>query len=263
MDYQTLIVKETQKHGLSVTLNRLENQNALNYQLIHELHEVLNAVENNPSCRFIILKGQSGIFCTGMDFKELSQNMAQGINEEETKKFVSSYLTLLRRFSLSPKIIITEIDGKVMAGGIGLVAASDIVIATSASQFTLSEALWGLLPANVMPYLIRRVGFQPAYFMTLTTQTLSAKDAHSFRLVDELSDDIEAAERKYLLRLTRLDEKTILDLKSYFRKLWIVDDTMEQTAIAELVRLLKEPRILNNITRFIQKGKFPWESNNG
>jgi polyketide biosynthesis enoyl-CoA hydratase PksH len=95
-----------------------------------------------------------------------------------------------------------------------------------------------------MPYLIRRVGFQPAYFMTLTTQTLSAKDAHSFRLVDELSDDIEAAERKYLLRLTRLDEKTILDLKSYFRKLWIVDDTMEQTAIAELVRLLKEPRIL-------------------
>jgi polyketide biosynthesis enoyl-CoA hydratase PksH len=256
MDFQTLIVNNV-PHGLSAVINRLDSQNALNAQLLKELHLLLDLAENQSDCRFIILKGQQGVFCTGMDFKELTQN-SQQIQPQDTT-FATEYLRLLKRFSLSSQVVISEVDGKVMAGGVGLVAASDIVLATPASQFTLSEALWGLLPANVMPYLIRRVGFQPAYFMTLTTQTISAQEAYHFRLIDELTEDLITAERKYLLRLSRLNEKTILDLKNYFRKMWIVNEDMEQLAIHELTRLLNEPRVLNNVTRFVQEGKFPWE----
>lgn len=255
MNYNTLIVEEIPQ-GTSVTLNRIDRKNSLNILLIEELHQVLDQAEKNDDCRLIILKGQQGIFCTGMDFQEAAYNNTQGT---DTIQFSSRYQAILKRFTSMPKIIVSIIDGVVMAGGVGLVAASDLVIATSKSQFTLSEALWGLLPANVLPYLIRRIGFQKAYSMTLTTQTVNVSEALAMHLIDELSDHPDEALRKYLLRLTRLDPKTILDLKNYFHKLWIISDDMEQLAILELSRLMKDQRIQNNIQRFIEQGKFPWE----
>lgn len=256
MTYKTLLISDM-THGISVTLNRVEQRNSINQLLMRELHQVLDEVEKNPACRIIVLKGQQGFFCTGMDFREISQLT---LKKEGLIQWVSEYMMLLKRFALIHKVIIAEIDGQAMAGGIGLVAASDLVIATSKSQFSLSEMLWGLLPANVMPYLIRRVGFQKAYMMTLTTQSLSATEAHAIHLVDELSDKPDDTLRKHSLRLTRLDEQTIRDMKQYFRKLWIIDEDMEQLAIHELVRLIQEPRVQNNIKCFIEQGKFPWEA---
>lgn len=259
MHYQTLLVADM-PHGLSVTLNRIEHKNTLNLKLIEELNDLLCQVEKNRSCRIILLRGQQGTFCFGMDFQELISQIPA--NKEAIQHFALQYMNLLKRLSLSPKLIVSEIDGQVMAGGVGIVAASDLVIATLRSQFSLSEALWGLLPANVLPYLIRRVGFQKAFLMTLTTQTLLAQDAHTINLVDELTDEPQEALRKFTLRINRLDEQTIKDLKFYFRKMWIINETMEQTAVQELARLVQEPRIQNNIKRFVEQGKFPWEAIN-
>lgn len=255
MPYKTIIVEDIPQ-GRSITLNRVENRNSINALLLEELHQELDQVEKNAAFKLIILKGQQGLFCTGMDFQEVVQNLS---TIDTSSQFASSYQNLLKRFTTLPKIIISVVDGQVMAGGVGLVAASDLVIATSKSQFTLSEALWGLLPANVLPYLIRRIGFQKSYLMTLATQTMCASDALIFHLIDELSDEPEAILRKYILRFARLNEQTIRDIKNFFRKLWIVDEKMEQTAIQELTRLIKEPRIQNNIKQFVESGKFPWE----
>lgn len=258
MDYKTLLVADI-PHGISITLNRLEQRNSLNSVILGEIHQALDAAEKNSACRLIVLKGQQGIFCTGMDFSEISQVTVQ---KENAAQFAGKYMGLLKRFATLPKIIVALIEGQVMAGGVGLVAASDIVIATNKSQFTLSEALWGLLPANVLPYLIRRIGFQKSYFMTLTTQAMTAADAYACHLVDELSDDPTDALRKHTIRLARLNEQTIHDLKAYFRKLWLIDDKMEKLALDELARLMQESRVQNNIKRYVQEGKFPWETIN-
>ena len=146
-----------------------------------------------------------------------------------------------------------------MAGGVGLVAASDLVFSDTKSTFSLSEVLWGLLPAMVMPFLIRRVGFQNAYRLTLTTSTISAHDASAMNLVDELGDDVEARVQAMSRRISRLDTDTISDLKSYFRKMWIVTEEMERTAVAELARLSQDPRIVENVTNYVKHGKVPWE----
>lgn len=260
MAYQTLSVTDI-PHGKTIMLNRIAYRNSLNTVAINELNNVLDESEKNTTCKILILKGQQNIFCTGMDFKEMTQAMP--FKEDETKQFASHYAALLKRFTAIPKIIIAIIEGEVLAGGLGLVAASDIVIASPRSQFTLSEALWGLLPANVMPYLIRRIGFQKAYWMTLSTKTISAAEAHAIHLIDELNEDPEAILHTYLLRLTRLHEQTIRDIKNYFRKMWIIDENMEQTAISELARLMNESRIQDNIKRFIEQGKFPWEEAHG
>ena len=60
-------------------------------------------------------------------------------------------MALLKRLTLTPKVVVACIDGKVIAGGVGIAAAADLVVATPRSEFSLSEALWGMLPCCVVP----------------------------------------------------------------------------------------------------------------
>lgn len=151
-------------------------------------------------------------------------------------------------------------DGKVLAGGVGFIAASDFVIGTSNTQIGLSEALWGLLPACVTPFLIRRIGFQKAYHLTLTTQTINAAEAEKIGLLDTLTDKPEESLKQLQLRLRRIAAETVGDLKSYFRKMWIITEAMEATAVAELNRLMAKPQVRKNIQNFLDHQQFPWDS---
>ena len=91
-----------------------------------------------------------------------------------------------------------------MAGGVGLVAACDLAVAGPAATFTLSETLWGLLPAMVMPFLVRRVGPQRAFRLTLSAETIDASEAHRIGMVDELAENPEVKLRALERRLSRL-----------------------------------------------------------
>ncbi len=248
--YQTL--KITQQETIRIiTLNRPQERNSLNARLMQELFQALKEAEEDVNNRIIILKGQAGVFCTGMDLKAAVQ--------DEMPLESDAYMTLLRRLAMIPRVVIACVEGTVMAGGVGLVAASDIVLATSDSQFSLSEALWGLLPCCVAPYLIRRIGFQAAYRLTLTTQTITAEEAHRLQLVDVLTNTPDEEIRKQCLRLKRLDPHTVEDLKQYFRKMWLINETMEATAIQEITRLTQLPRVQQNLANYVQKQQFPWE----
>ena len=191
-----------------------------------------------------------------MDFEEAAGNPA--IKSTEAAP-ISAYLQLLKRFTLSSKVIVCRLDGKVVAGGVGLVAASDIVISSERTELSLSEALWGLLPCSVMPFLIRRVGFQKAYFMTLTTKPISAREAYAIHLVDELTDHLDEALRKLTLRLNLLDEGIIVDMKRYFQKMGGLTPEIELAATTEFARLAAQPHVQQNIANYVTKGVFPWE----
>jgi polyketide biosynthesis enoyl-CoA hydratase PksH len=248
--YRTLQVTHTHE-VLTITLDRLEERNALNSTLIQELSQVLSEAELNTDTRIILLKGQSGVFCTGMDFS--------AVISSEDPFAADAYMLLLRRLATIPRIVIACVDGAVIAGGLGLIAASDFVIATPSSHFSLSEAIWGLLPCCVTPYLIRRVGFQAAYRMTLSAATVSANDAQQFQLVDVVTQTLGDEIRKQCLRFKRLHPETIGDLKRYFCKMWPINETMEKTAIEEINRLIELPRVRKNLENYVEKQCFPWE----
>jgi 3-carboxymethyl-3-hydroxy-acyl-[acp] dehydratase len=253
MHLATLRVQQGSRFA-TVTINRPEHQNSINGQLLAELHQALDKLEADSECQLVVLEGRPGIFCTGMDFTEVAAD-TPGVSDAEKAEV---FMNLLRRMSLSSKVIIAKIDGKVTAGGVGLVAASDFAVATPGSQFSLSEALWGLLPACVVPYLIRKIGFQPAYWMTLSTLNVSAEEAAGYRLVNEVSTDPDGVIRRLLLRLSRLDQSTISNLKAYFRRMWIVNEEMERVAVNEITRLVTEPRVRENIREFVEHQRFPW-----
>ncbi len=265
--YDTLVVR-AQSQVWRLTINRPDSQNTLNTQVLKELNDVLDEAALRPECRVIILEGQDrasngpsgGVFCTGMDFAEMSKLCLQG-DPSAIADWTSYYMSTLKRLSFGPKITMAKIDGKVLAGGVGLAAACDLVVSSEAATFALSEACWGLLPAMVMPFLVRRVGLQCAYRMTLSMQAVSAKEAHLFHLVDELSSELDQTVDRLLKRLLRLDESTLINMKVYFRKMWIVTEEMENEAVAETTRLLHDPIVQKKIRNFVEKNILPWEKN--
>lgn len=258
MPFQTLIVKEA-NNSVTLTINRLQNQNSIDSILLEEINQVLDDIEKKPDCRVVILEGQAGIFCTGMDFNEISELSLVG-NEEEINLWAFRYQNTLKRFASISKVMVAKIDGKVLAGGMGLAAACDLVIASKQATFCLPETLWGLLPAMIAPYLIRRIGFQKTYAMALTSYTIPANEALAMHLIDELSENLEESLQRLQKRLIRLEESTVTNLKIYFKKMWILSEEMEDLALKEIKHLMLDPTIQTNIRNFVMHHQLPWEN---
>lgn len=245
MPQKTLLVKKNLE-TLTIQLNRPAKKNALNPALLHELNLAFDDAEMDSQCRMIILEGHPELFCSGMDLQEI----ALASNPQITRDWTNLYMHTLKRFSTTSKIVVANIDGKVFAGGIGLVAASDWVIATPRSQFKLTETLWGLLPAMIAPYLIRKIGYQKTFSMSLTCRTVAAQEAHSLHLVDVLTETPKNAIDDLLRRINRLEESTIKELKTYFQKMWTIDQATETIAIDTINRLLQQPTTQSKIRNF-------------
>ena len=163
------------------------------------------------------------------------------------------------KLATGPYITISHVRGKANAGGVGFVAASDIVLADQTAQFSLSELLFGLFPACVLPFLIRRIGFQKAHYLTLMTKPVSVQQAHAWGLVDAYEAQSESLLRKHLLRLRRLSKTGIRRYKRYMNGL---HDSLLQSkslAVAANKEIFSEPRNLQGIFRYVETGQFPWE----
>jgi polyketide biosynthesis enoyl-CoA hydratase PksH len=237
-------------------LRRPEHRNSLNQAILRDFHRLLDQAEARPECRLVVLEGEGEVFCSGMDFEEAAVSSAVPSGADGGELFLS----LLKRFTETPRVVVAKVQGRVTGGGVGLVAASDFVFASEHSQFGLPEALWGLLPCCVLPFLIRRVGFQKAYTMTLSTHSISAREACECRLVDELCDDPDTAVRKLAFRLNRIDPQTLVALKRHFGKLWSLSPEAEETALTELSRLMASRLVRHNLTEYVTRRRFPWES---
>ena len=260
--YDTLEMDRTDG-VLRITLNRPEQRNSINAAMVAELTGVLTGASRLDNIRVIVLSGCKGYFCTGMDFHEFTAN---GAMEAETGartalvdlQHFHAFAALLHLLTSIPKIVIAEVDGLALAGGMGLVAASDVVVSPQ-SQFGLPEALWGLVPAIVMPFLVRRVGFQTAYRLSLTTLPISAERAQAMSLVDETGSDPRQTIIAMTRRLLRLDPQTIGDIKSYARSLTPIGPGVTEAAVVESARASMDAKVVHNLTRYVKSGIFPWE----
>ena len=248
-------VKTKEEHGVfTLVINRPAANNSINSILINEMQDIFNTIEKDDSLKVVVLAGNKSVFCTGMDFNAVNSGSPDAMVTNDP----NGYYNLLKSITSCSKIVISLVEGKVNAGGMGLVAASDIVIANAQATFGLSEALFGLLPACVMPFLIRRIGFQKAQWMTLVTQGINTKRAFEIGLVDEMGENTQDILRRNLLRLTRLETNTIFDLKNYMAKLWILNDETQKLAVDKITTLVSSDKVKSNIKNFVERGVFPW-----
>lgn len=241
---------------LLATLDRPEAGNTLNAGMIAGVHAALDRLESDRALRVLALRGRDGVFCEGMDFAEAAATDVPDM--EALRARIAPFWRLLARFASVPKMVVSVIDGKVSAGGLGLAAASDLVIATTRSTFLLSELMFGLVPATIAPFLVRRIGWQPAWRMTLTANRLGAEEARALNLIDDLADDPDDALRRLMIRADRMDPGAVAAAKAYFNALEPMDAETERRALDAICARIADPRVMEGIRRFVQGEGLPW-----
>ncbi|MGC2744238.1 MAG: enoyl-CoA hydratase/isomerase, partial [Candidatus Angelobacter sp.] len=185
MHYKTIKV-EFQETVCFVQIDRPDADNTISAQLVAECNQVLDICEDTAT--IVVLSGSPEVFCFGADFQAIAGESRNGDKHDDGP---APMYDLWKRLAIGPYVTVSHVRGKANAGGIGFVAASDIVLADAKAQFSLSELLFGLYPACVLPFLIRRIGFQKAHYLTLMTQPISAKQACEWGLVDAFEPQSE------------------------------------------------------------------------
>jgi len=254
MPYETLEVDI--KDGVcTARICRPQANNAIDARLIEELGTVVGLCEDPlhaPPITVLVLEGSPAVFCSGGDFDAVAAASAPADPEP--------LYDLWLRLATGPFICISVVRGRVNAGGIGFISASDIVLADYSAAFSLSELLFGLFPACVLPFLIRRAGSQRAHYLTLMTHAFGAEEALAWGLVDALADDVQPLLRKHLVRLRRLRKPAIARYKRYFADLAGGLEQAKAAALAANREMFADPENLRNIRRYAAESRFPWES---
>ena len=253
MTYETIHV-EFQGPICFLQIDRPHALNTISSQLVRECHHVLSACEE--SATVVVLSGSPEVFCFGADLKAISGTPADNDNHDDGP---GPLYDLWLRFATGPFVTISHVRGKANAGGVGFVAASDIVLADDTAQFSLSELLFGLYPACVLPFLIRRIGFQKAHYLTLTTQPISATQACEWGLVDACDPLSDALLRRHLHRVRRLSKVAIARYKAYMSRIGAPLQTLRSPAVAANREVFSDPANLDAIARYVEHGVFPWE----
>jgi polyketide biosynthesis enoyl-CoA hydratase PksH len=248
--YETISLHLEEKVA-HLRFDRPQARNAINARMIAECRRALSTCEEAASV--VILSGGPEFFCVGADFKEIGDNTTRDSSEAEHLYEVWS------RLAAGPFVSVAHVRGKVNAGGVGFVAASDIVLADEGAQFSLSELLFGLMPACVLPFLVRRVGFQRAHYLTLMTQPINARTAQQWGLVDVWDARSEDLVRRHLLRLRRLTKPAIRRYKRYSTELSAYLEALKPRAVAANLEAFSDADNRAAIKAYSSSGLFPWE----
>ena len=166
-----------------VTLNRPEVRNALNEALLRELEASLRRLEDDPAARTIVLRGAGDrAFCAGADLKQVADR-GTTLQARESFSGLARVLELMARMRTP---VIAQVHGYALAGGCGLAAGADIVVASDDAVFGLPEIKVGLLPLIVMAPILRAVGRKRGLLMILTGEPVPAREAYEMGLVSRV-----------------------------------------------------------------------------
>lgn len=185
----------------TVTLNRPEVHNAFDEGMIAELAATFRRVGGDAAVRAVVLRANGKSFSAGGDLGWMQRTA--GYSRTQNLEDALVLAGLLRDLNRMPKPTVALVQGAAYGGGVGLVAACDIVVAADTAGFSLSEVKRGLLPAVISPYVVAAIGARAARRYFLTAERISALEAHRLGLVHEVVPGhlLDAAGGRLLERL--------------------------------------------------------------
>ncbi|MBE7420008.1 MAG: enoyl-CoA hydratase/isomerase family protein [Ideonella sp.] len=168
-----------------VFLNRPDVRNAFNGAVITELAAAFGELGADASLRAIVLGGHGKAFCAGADLNWM-RTMA-GYTWQQNHADAQTLAEMLWQLYSCPLPVVGRVHGDCYAGGVGLAAVCDVLVAAEGVHFCLSEARLGLLPATIGPYVVRALGQQASRRYFATAERFSAEQAHRLGFVHELA----------------------------------------------------------------------------
>ena len=180
----TLEICRPSRFVAEVWLNRPDVRNAFNEGVIAELHAAFTAFAADTDLRAIVLGGRGKAFCAGADLSWMKA-MA-GYDWEQNRADAQALADMLWAVWRCPVPVVGRVHGDCYAGGVGLAAVCDVLVAAEGVNFCLSEARLGLLPGTISPYVIRAMGEQASRRYFVTAERFSAKQAAAMGFVHEV-----------------------------------------------------------------------------
>lgn len=211
----------------TITLDSQHNRNALSRQLLDEANAALDEAER-AAPRAIVLRHEGPAFCSGADLKERS---AEGIPDS------SPMVRLMQRLMDAECPTIASVDGAVRAGGMGVMAACDLIVVNPTVTFALPEVRIGVAPAIVLVPLLRRVPASLLAATTLTGEPIDATRAQQIGLVTHVADDVPARVADLLATIRLGAPRAVAESK---RALWSVPGRPRDEALADMKQLSEE-----------------------
>jgi isohexenylglutaconyl-CoA hydratase len=262
MNYQH-ITAELRASVAYLTLNRPESRNAMSQAMVDELRYALVDLEQTRLARVVVLRGAGGHFCSGADLKDMSAARARLADDPQAiARLNARFGELCAAFAATPLPVIAVLEGSVMGGGFGLACCVDVALADSSTRFRLSETSLGLVPAQIAPYLVERLGYSQARRLAVTGGNIDGETAYRIGLVHEY----HAAK----VALTSAIERTLSDIlacapdaiaqtKALVRKARLVaPETLIDDAAQLFSNAAQSAEGIEGITAFLQKRRAAW-----
>ena len=191
--------------ALFVTLNRPHRRNAMNGAAVAELDATFAAVEPERGVRVVVLRGAGGHFCSGGDLSDIRDGGNDAVSRQRAVwDFNRGFGRMITRVNQAPQFVVALLEGAVMGGGLGLVCVSDVAIAERSARFAMPETGLGIVPAQILPFVVERIGRAAARQLALLGERIDADEAHRLGLVHEVcegEDEMLAAWERVRARL--------------------------------------------------------------
>ena len=234
----------------TITLDSPHNRNALSRQLVTELFERLERAGADSDVKVVQLTSADRVFCSGADLSEASS----GGMEEGTRRIVD-----LQRLILTlDKPVVTKVVGAARAGGIGIVAASDVVVVSTDATFALTEVKLGLAAAIISLTVHARMNPRAASLTTLGGEVFSGTEAAAYGLVTTAvpADDLDAEVEKVCASLATGAAQGLRESKRILNRDLVARLDERGGELAELsARLFASDEAREAMTAFLSRKK--------
>lgn len=179
---------------LTITLNRPQKRNAMNAALVSELMSVFDSIHADRSVRAVVVQGAGGTFCSGGDISGMNDGDAGITPQQAAWTFNRSFGHMITQVNAAPQVVITLLEGAVLGGGFGLACISDVAIADKSAMFSMPETGLGIIPAQIAPFVVSRIGLTQARRLALLGERLDGEAAVSVGIAHYLTDGRAAME---------------------------------------------------------------------
>ena len=244
------------------TLHDPSTRNALTDELVTALVQACERAAQDASLRFVVLQGSGGSFCAGGSLGGFAQAIGQALPPGQTDPLIAinaGFGRLLGKLCALPQILLVAADGPAMGGGLGLLCCGDYVLATPSAVFATPEVTLGVVPAQIAPFVHKRLGDRLARQLLLSGEKLAAQQALTQGLVDEIADDLPAAVARRISALRRAAPGAVAHTKALLSMLNQTAglDLPAQAAI-KFAANLRSPEAAEGLSAFAGKRKPGW-----
>lgn len=255
MSEPLVLVSNPRPGVVELTLNRPEKRNALNVPLLEELIAQVRAAEGSDANRVLVLRGAGKVFCAGMD-------LAEATEPERAHRSAETVAEALKTVAHCRLVTVARVHGAAIAGGAGLMAACDLIVAAEDAKIGYPEVHRGLVAGLIMHFVVRQAPVRAVSELMLTGKLIDAKRASSLNLVNLVVSPVEL-DAEVTVLLTDLLQAAP---GAQQRTKRVIDRTAPgdleadlDAALADHMHARQSPEAAEGLAAFLEKRKPNWQ----